>query len=564
MAPPCYCSIARHSRQPNEVSAFPLLYVRVQTNDLQRGNTMNHFTTKYEQNLAGVLSGFDRLVFHGTIRTLASVGGMKGYLSYCNILWKDFADHAEKVTERIKQAALRPFHQAERPVVYVPSPKTSKEEQARQIADKDGIREGPICMLTSLELCSGFDVNFNHTTQRLQLVGRNRKCLHLYHYRIDPVLGFLHARLQTWFPFNIQVCLNGREWLAHQMDTEGIRYERRDNCFVWIENLPRAQELMEAQLQANWPQQLDRLAALLNPTLAEALSPFVARYYWTCHQSEWATDLLFREGSVLKRLYPRLVEHGVTTLASPDVLRPYGPLSAKGEVPGAFRGEVTSDLKRRQEGMRIKHRCNHNSIKAYDKAYTERGGVLRIETTLNDPTDFKVYRPKEGAPAEELSWRPMRKGVADLYRRAQVCQKANERYLDALASVDTSQTLQELTEQMGRPTTFKDKRVRGINPFAPEDAALLAAVSRGEFALNGLRNRDLQRLLFATEAATPEEARRRSGQVTRKLRLLRAHGILAKVAHTHRYQVTESGRKTLAALSTARQTPVNQLLAKAA
>jgi hypothetical protein len=106
--------------------------------------------------------------------------------------------------------------------------------------------------------------------------------------------------------------------------------------------------------------------------------------------------------------------------------------------------------------------------------------------------------------------------------------------------------------------------VRGINAFGGEDGALLEAVSRGEFTINGLRNRDLQRLLFSTPAASPEEARKRCGQVTRKLRLLRAHGIVAKVAHTHRYQVTEAGRKILTALMMARQTPVNQLLAKAA
>lgn len=526
---------------------------------------MHQFTTKYADSLQGVLSGFDRLVFHGTLRTLASVGGMKGYLSYCNILWKDFAEHAQQVSQRIKQAALLPFQQARRPIEYVPCAKTSKEERAKQIATKDQIREGPICLLTSLESCPSYDVHFNHTAQRLQLLGRTRKCLHLYQYQIDPVLGFLHARLQTWFPFHIQVCLNGREWLARQMDAEGIGYERKDNCFAWIENLPRAQALLEAQLQANWPKHLERLAALLNPVLEEVLSPFVCRYYWTCHASEWATDLLFTEGAILKRLYPRFVQHGMTTLASPDVLRFLGkPLTARGEVPAAFTGEVTTDLKRRTEGVRIKHRIKHNAIKAYDKAYTPVGSVLRIETTLNDPTDFKVYRPKEGGAAEELSWRPLRKGVADLYRRAQVCQKANERYLDALSSVDTTQTLEELTQQIARPTTFKDRRVRGINPFAAEDAALLEAVSRGEFTLNGLRNRDLQRLLYSTQAPTKEEAGKRSGKVTRQLRLLRAHGILAKVAHTHRYQVTEQGRRILTAILTARQTPVNQLLAKAA
>ena len=526
---------------------------------------MNQFTSKYAQSLQGVLSGFDRLVFHGTLRTLSSVGGMKGYLSYCNILLKDFADHAEQATERIKKAALLPFASAHRPVHYLASAKVSKEETAKQIAIEDEIREGPICMLTSLEVCSGFDVSFNHTAQKLQVVGRPRKCLHLYHYRMDPVFGFMHARLQTWFPFNLQICLNGREWLAHQMDQEGLRYERRDNCFVWLEDPLRAQALLDAQLRADWPQQLDRIKTLLNPVLEEVLAPFVSRYYWTCHASEWATDLLFADGAFLKRMYPRWVRHGMTALASPDVLRFLGkPLSQRGDVPAAFLGEITSDMKRRQEGTRIKHRCNHNFLKAYDKAYTPRGNVLRVEATLNNPADFKVFRPKEGDPDGELTWRPLRKGVADLHRRAQVSQRANDRYLDALASVDTTETLQELTDQIARPTTWKEKRVRGINPFAGEDAALLEAVSRGEFALNGLRNRDLQRLLFTTEAASPQETRRRSGQVTRKLRMLRAHGILTKVAHTHRYQVTDAGRKILTAILTARQTPVSELLAKAA
>src|SRR5947207_1849837 len=101
---------------------------------------MKQFTTKFAEHLQGVQSGFDRLVFHGTLRTLSSVGGMRGYLSYCNILLKDFADHAEQATERIKNAALLPFANAERPVHYLASAKMSKEEMAKQIAMKDEIR----------------------------------------------------------------------------------------------------------------------------------------------------------------------------------------------------------------------------------------------------------------------------------------------------------------------------------------------------------------------------------------------------------------------------------------
>ncbi len=170
--------------------------------------------------------GFDRLVFHGTLRTLASLRGMRGYLSYCNILFKDFAEPAQPLTHRIKQAALRPIQQAGRPVEYVPSAQTSTEELAKQIAARDAIHEGPIGLLTSLEGCPSYDVAFNHTTQQLQLRARTRKCLHFYPYQIDPVFGLLHVRLQTWFPFHLPICLNGREGLARQMDQEGIGYER--------------------------------------------------------------------------------------------------------------------------------------------------------------------------------------------------------------------------------------------------------------------------------------------------------------------------------------------------
>ncbi len=84
------------------------------------------------------------------------------------------------------------------------------------------------------------------------------------------------------------------------------------------------------------------------------------------------------------------------------------------------------------------------------------------------------------------------------------------------------------------------------------------------FVLNGLRNRDLCALYFETAASCPQEARRRSGFITRKRLLLRAHGLIQKVTGTHRYQVTSEGRKLLTALSMAQQTPVNRLLAQAA
>jgi hypothetical protein len=256
-----------------------------------------------------------------------------------------------------------------------------------------------------------------------------------------------------------------------------------------------------------------------------------------------------------------LVRHGMSTLGSHDVMRFLGrKFSYCGAIPPRFEGEIVSDVRHRQEGVRIKHRIDHNSVKLYDKAYAPAGAVLRAETTINDPSDFKVYRTAENDPEGKLDWRQLRKGVADLHRRAEVSQRCNERYLDALASVDATTTMEELLCRITAPTTWHNKRVRALNPFASEDLLLLEAVSRGEFTINGMRNRDLQNLFFEGKPSCEQEARKRSSWVTRKLRLLRAHGLLTKVPHTHRYQLTTAGRQLATAVLTARHTPIRQLL----
>jgi hypothetical protein len=83
-------------------------------------------------------------------------------------------------------------------------------------------------------------------------------------------------------------------------------------------------------------------------------------------------------------------------------------LNANGELPGQAAAEITSDLKQRQEGVRIKHRYKHNSVKMYDNAYIGLGSLLRTELTMEEPEDFKVYRHPEGHPESPLAWLQMR------------------------------------------------------------------------------------------------------------------------------------------------------------
>jgi len=513
------------------------------------------FIQRFGANILGVLHGFDRIRFRGTRRFLATVAGMMNFLWHRQVLLKDFKAFAGTITAEVRQAAEASALSQGRPIEYLHNRDMKKEDWARQVAKRDGIQQGLIGVLKAVECCWSYEVGPNRAEKKLQLRGKPSKCLHYYHYFMDPTVGLTYVRLQTWFPFTVHVGMNGREWLARQMDQIGLRYRRRDNCFAWMEEWARAQQLLDEQLRTDWPGLLQRLLDQANPALG-MVDPYPAPYYWSMDEGEWASDLAFASAPTLAKLAPRLFRHAWLHFDSGDVMRFLGRKTMAEGPHGNFEGEVVSDLKRRAEGTRIKHRLNANWIKMYDK----QGSVLRVETVLNNTRDMKVYRTKEGDEDGEKSWQRLRKGVADIHRRAEISQAANERYVEALATVDDSRSLAQLAETVCEPVTWQGQRSRGLNPLAHEDARLLEAVNRGEFAINGFRNRDLRNLLF-TKPKDKTQERQQSAAITRKLRLLRAHGLIHKVPKTHRYQLSPRGRDVINALLTARQASTAKLAA---
>lgn len=518
---------------------------------------MKSFIQKHTSDVIGVLSGFDRLVFRGTLRTLSYVEGMGAYLGHRHVLLKDFGNFAKAVSSQVKDASRASAVRAGRPDIFVESPKAKKEELVEKLVRRDHVEAGLICVLRCTELAPAYDIFRNSETKRLELQRRTRPHQHIYHYFIHPRFGFMYARLQTWFPFSIQIGINGREWLSRQMDHAGLRYQRADNTFCWVEDYACAQRLFDRQLTLDWPYHLRAVMRQLHPAHPMVAGDLPLEYYWSVYQSEWATDVSFRDETTLNRLYPKLIHHAMTSFSSEDVLRFLGHrLTPHGHVHGRFNLEVTTDVKRRKEGVRIKHRVGKNSLKAYNKVNN-----LRVEDTMNSPKDFMVYRPREGDENGQPAWRPLRQGVADLHRRAQVSQAANNRYLDALAAVDNTTALADIVDAVCKPTTWKGKRVRALQPWGHQDYPLLAAVSRGEFLMNGLRNRDLRSHLYSNPPTCKAEERRQSATVSRRLRLLRAHGLIAKVPKTHRYTVTEQGRTIITALLAARRCSIEVLTA---
>ena len=498
---------------------------------------MKAFINKYSSKIKGMLSGFDRIVIKGTLKRLSYVEGMLSFLLTEKVLLKDFGNYVEKKTKEFKERSYSYVKQIDRPIEYLATSGIRKNEYAKEIAKKHSIDEGLICLLTSVEPFYGYAIFKNRGKKKLELIKRERKCLHFYYYWNDPVFGFMGSRVQTWFPYSCYFYINGREWLEKMLIKKGIGYQKVENCFLDVSDFVAAQELFMEQLQLNWPKMLDEFAYKINPLYKEFKEHHGLEYYWTTHQSEWATDIVFQSREELQQIYASLVRDVIALYSAEDVMRFLGK-----KLHGNFKGELTTHYKERPEGVRIKHSVKGNSVKLYDK----QSSILRVETTINNPYCFKMYRPKEGA-SDTVGIYPLRKSVADIYRRCHISEGCNQRYLDAIASLESDEPFYKLISPICVPTEYNNRRARALRPWEKSDSDIFHIIGNGEFILNGFRNRDIREKLFP-ELKEKEDVKKASSKITRYLWLLRAHGLIRKIPKTHRYQLTDSGRKIIPAV----------------
>lgn len=511
---------------------------------------MERFVKRHGNRIVGSIAGFDRVLFRGNLSSICHLGGFARFLSSQRILYKDFGVFAQKVTAQVKAHAEQLAAASGRPLLHLASPKTSKEEQARAIMERDGITEGLICVLSCVEPCRTFTVRGNRASKQLELRAEERQCMHLYFYFVDREFGLLHVRLQTWLPLTIQVCINGREYLARQMAQAKISYTQADNCFTKIGDPRRAQQLSDQLVARKWKPFLDALARRVNPWLAQASEIVLRPYYWTMRQGEYATDILFRDPQALADIYPALIDHAIKQFHTADVLRFLGR-----QRPSIRSGEVKTDLKRRFEGVRIKHWVEENSIKMYDK----QGSVLRIETTINNPKRFRVRRRVDNKGP--MKWLQLRKGIADIRRRVEISRAANERYLQALAVVGEPTPSHKLLDRVSTRVKRHKKTFRALRPISPEDSKVFSVILRGDYLLQGIRNKDLRQCLYPQPDNDAAQARKDSGRITRYLSLLQSHQLLYRVPRTNYYRITKQGHEVMTTALKFRDTNVALLAA---
>jgi hypothetical protein len=502
---------------------------------------MEIFLEKHRDAIQGVIEGFDRLIFKGHLTSLFHQGAPARYLNKRNVLLKDAKKFFEAETAHIIDHAKQATEQASRPYIYLESAHThasgqSKESMAQEIAKRDNVTDGLVCVFSVLETCTSFAVVGNHKTHRLEVVPRKRKCLHLYWYLIHPEFGWMHVRIQTWAPYSIQIYVNGREWLCRQLSREGIEFERSDNKIIWLSDFEAAAKLNERFFHIDWPSALMPLVLMVNPLMDELSKAGFGGYWLGIDQAEVTTDILFKSREALEHIYKDMTTAAITAFGANDVMRFLGR-----KPHGNFTGEVIIDSKKRPEGVRIKFRMKRNSIKLYDHQ-----NVLRLETTLNNPAEFKILTSSENEQGQTVCrWSPMRKGVSNFWRYAQVGRAANARLIDALANAPLQGTAIEELDRLSRSQSKDGRRVAAFNPVTKENIELFKALLSGEFALNGFRNTDLQQKIFASKPKDRAEAKRRIHRTSRLIAKLRGHRLINKVQNSRLYRVNQHGIRTM-------------------
>jgi len=521
---------------------------------------MNRLIARLGKAVKGVLTGFDRIVFKGTILPLAHAEGAMSFLHWRRVLNRDYKKWMQAQTDALVRAVDGyAQEQSGRPIMHLNTWRVDKEELARKRQKQTGIQAGLIGVWSCMESCWSYRANYCAEKGYPQLRRYTTQCKHLYLYLDHEQYGWMSVRLQTWFPYHIQIALNGREWLRRRLEARQVDFVRQGNKFFHIEDYGLAQRYLDQQLDRNWPHLLNSFLPIAFPTMRQTLGPHMS-YYWTLWQSEWATDLIMDTPDDLTASMASLLRHAWITGTSTRVLRYLDrPLTAAGRPDGRCHDTVASRVHDFHDGLRIRHWVDQNSVKAYNEQ-----NILRVEATINAPKMFRVYRRAQGqSPHRRKQLRPLRKGVADIPLRAQVSQEINDRFMDELATFSDQTPLSDLLAPYVRARTEEGRRVRALD-LSGKDRELLQAISDPAFGVSGITNAALRRKLSSTQWGAGRTDQQLSARVSRHLRLLRHHGLIRKLPNRHRYQLTGKGRQLTTALHAMLSASTKQLLNMAA
>lgn len=483
---------------------------------------MELLTETYKGRIALVLSCYDRLILTGTMPEISYSQGMTSYMYQNEVKIFDYPKFAEPYKDAIRANAERVAKEHGVEIEFIRKTSVRKESIISEKIKQRGDHPGIVHIITAMETCNTYKPWHDKKTGKTFLKPDQSKCLHYYFYFIDQQVGLGYVRVPTWCPFRLQVYVNGHNLLATELKQAGIKYTMIDNAFDSIEDAYKAQELSDGISIEKLHRKLDEFAWKFCPVYKD----LKLRYHWSVMQAEYATDIVFQKQDDLQQIYNELVATAIHTVKPENIATFLGQ-----KLDPRYQGEVGNNYNVRIEGSRIKHTMGSVSIKMYDKF----SKILRIETTSNDISFFKHFREvvhRDGSTSHEMA--SLKKNIYSLSFLTDNLKASNKRYLEFISAFDNKEGGRK---RLGKITSAKidnNRNYKGFNFFSDDDLLVLTAIARGEFNINGFRNKNLQKLL-----------RFNGGKISRLIKRLRVHGLIKKASGSYKYYMTKIGKETL-------------------
>lgn len=382
---------------------------------------------RYSDKILGCLGCYDRIVIKGILPSICYADGMGHYLFDHGVRIFDYAHFADGFRDQLRTNAECLASKYNLDIIFIRSHKARKEDIVKE--NWDGEKQGLICILSAMEGCQRYQPWHDKIAHKTFLKATQGKCLHYYFYFNNPEIGFGYVRVPTWCPFMLQVYLNGHNWLALELQKKGIDYSMLDNAFDNIADFKKAQKMADNLSIKKLHKKLDWLANLYCPVHNE----FDIKYHWSIMQVEYSTDIVFKDQKDLALIYDELISTAIHTVKPDNIASFLGQ-----KLHGNYIGEVGNNYHVRIEGRRIKHVMGTVSIKMYDK-YSK---ILRIETTVNNVSQFKHYRTvehRDGTTSQKQA--SVKKNIYSLEPLIDLLGASNMRYIEFISAIETIQVV---------------------------------------------------------------------------------------------------------------------------
>ena len=441
---------------------------------------MKLLTEKYNDQIKGIISCYDRVVVQGTLPYFCYAEGMTSFLYANKIRIFDYPLFAKTLRDELRLSAEKIAEENDLNIEFIRKTNFRKEKRIKMILKKRGDHPGIVHIFSAMESCNSYKPWHDKKTHKTFLKPASGKCLHYYFYFIDRDPGLCYVRVPTWCPFRLQIYFNGHNWLASELRKKKIRHTLLDNSFVVIDNFNKAQKIADSFDVSKLHKILDTFAKIYCPVIRK----FQICYHWSIMQTEYAADIIFKRQNELKIIYDHITRTAIHTV------KPENIATFLGRKPhGNYQDELGNNFNTRIEGTRIKHSMGPVSVKMYDKFSL----VLRIETTVNNVSFFKHYRTvehKNGTRSKKIA--QMKKGIYSLSPLRELLMAVNRRYLEFISAFDDQSAGIKKINKLSRSITINNRSYKGFNLFSENDQTIFEKITNGEFLITGFQNKTLR------------------------------------------------------------------------